>query len=247
MRLSPATFAAAVLVAALCCPPCVNAGRNEDYKVQTATEVLEELMDIPEEGIPPALLSDAHGVAVIPEVIKAGFVLGARYGQGIMVVRIPEGGWSNPVFVRLGGGSVGWQIGVQSTDVVLVFKNRRSIEAIADGTFTLGLDASVAAGAVGRDAAASTDADFKAEIYSYSRSRGLFAGLSLEGASLQVDHEANEDYYGVEDIEPDDILETPGLVAPESAGDFRRALERYVTGASREERKNRDYRDDWQD
>lgn len=159
----------------------------------SATEVLEAFQAIPLKSIPPALLRDAQGIAVIPGVIKLGFVAGGRFGQGVVLARTPDGGWSNPVFVSLAGGSIGWQAGVQSTDVILVFKTRRGLDRVLQGKgkLTLGADAAVAAGPLGRQAEADTDALLRAEIYSYSRSRGLFAGVALEGAGILCNPEAN--------------------------------------------------------
>jgi len=131
-------------------------------KVRQAADVAREIIELPEKGIPSALLKDAYGIAIIPGVIKVGFVVGGRHGTGILMVRTEGGGWSNPVFVSLTGGSVGWQIGAESTDVVLVFKSRRSIDGILKGKFTLGADAAVAAGPVGRSAEAGTDITLKA-------------------------------------------------------------------------------------
>jgi len=142
----------------------LEAGSKETEIVRTAVEVLEEISAIPETGIPPTLLQNAHGIAVVPGVIKVGFVVGGRHGRGVVLVRDDRGGWSNPVFISLTGGSVGWQIGAQSTDVILVFKSGKSIDGIMKGKFTVGADAAVAAGPVGRSASASTDAQLKAEI-----------------------------------------------------------------------------------
>jgi lipid-binding SYLF domain-containing protein len=196
-----------------------RAGRSEVATVESAIEVINALSNIPVRGIPPALLQDAQGVAIIPNVLKAGFVIGGRHGCGVLLIRQPDGWWSNPIFVSLTGGSIGWQIGVQSTDVVLVFRTRAGLERImrGKGKLTLGADVSVAAGPVGRQAEADTDAQLKSEIYSYSRSRGLFAGLSLEGAALLVDHSANEDYYDVRRIRPEMILAPKDLAVPASA------------------------------
>jgi lipid-binding SYLF domain-containing protein len=147
-------------------------------------------------------------VAILPDVVKAGFVVGGRYGRGVILLRQPDGSWSNPVFITLAGGGIGWQVGVQSTDLVLVFKTSNSLDRIlkGKGKLTLGADVAVAAGPVGRQAEAATDAMLRAEIYSYSRSRGLFAGVSVEGAGLLVDCEANEAFYGLRGGRPDDIL-----------------------------------------
>jgi lipid-binding SYLF domain-containing protein len=161
-----------------------------------ACDVLETLPTIPAKCIPPSLLLDAQGVAIIPKVLKIGLGVGARYGEGVVLARNPDGTWSNPVFVCLTGGSVGWQAGVASTDVVLVFKTRKSVERLLQGKgkITLGADVAVAAGPVGRQAEAATDARLQAEIYSYSRSRGLFGGIALEGAAILNYVRANEQF-----------------------------------------------------
>ncbi|MDN5862642.1 MAG: lipid-binding SYLF domain-containing protein, partial [Salinisphaera sp.] len=160
------------------------AGLSENEEVAEATAVLTDFVTIPENAIPPALLQSAYGIAVIPSVLKVGFILGGQRGSGVLAVRTESGAWSNPVFVTLTGGSIGWQIGASSTDLVLVFKSRQSVDEIANGQVTLGGTAAVAAGPVGRSASASTSADLEAEIYSYSRSRGLFAGVAVKGAVL---------------------------------------------------------------
>src|SRR5205085_11303913 len=138
-----------------------------------------------------------HAVAIIPDVIKLGFVVGGQRGHGVVIIRQADGSWRAPMFVTITGGSIGWQVGAQATDFMLVFKTQKSVEGLLRGKFTLGADAAIAAGPVGRRAVAATDAELKAEIYSYSRSRGLFAGVSLEGSALQVDDRANASYYGV--------------------------------------------------
>lgn len=205
-----------VLALLAACPGALRAGNREAATVDEAADVLNELSAIPAKCIPPALVQDAAGVAVIPNMIKAGFVIGGRHGRGVMCVRQPDGSWSSPLFISMTGGSIGWQIGVQATDVVLVFKTKASVERVLQGKgkFTLGVDAAVAAGPIGRQAEAATDAQLKAEIYSYSRSRGLFAGLALEGAALLVDDGANEAFYRVECIRPKDIVGLKGPVPP---------------------------------
>lgn len=172
-----------------------NAQTAEATQVDAATSVLNEIMAIPASSIPTSMLAGAQGVAIIPNVIKGGFVIGVRHGRGVVVTRDANGGWAPPTFVTLTGGSVGWQAGVQSTDVILVFKTRKSIQNLLSGKFTIGADAAAAAGPVGRQAAAATDAQLRAEILSYSRSRGLFAGVSLDGSVIQVDGVANNNYY----------------------------------------------------
>jgi lipid-binding SYLF domain-containing protein len=163
--------------------------------VVNANNVLNEIMAVPAKQIPQSMLADAHGLAIVPDVVKGGFIVGVRHGKGIVVVRDPGGGWRAPVFISLTGGSVGWQAGIQATDVILVFKTQKSVQGLMNGKFTIGADAAAAAGPVGRQAAAATDSRLGAEIYSYSRSRGLFAGIALDGSVLQVDAAANQAYY----------------------------------------------------
>ncbi len=168
---------------------------REEEMVQESLTVLDEMMQTPAQAIPQQLLSGAEGIAIIPKVIKGGFMVGARYGRGTLLVRDNNGGWHAPVFVSITGGSFGWQVGVQSTDVILVFKTKKSIEGILTKKFTLGVDAAAAAGPIGRQASAATDVQLDAEIYSYARSRGLFLGASLDGSMLQMDGVANAAYY----------------------------------------------------
>jgi len=202
----------------------------EEDRVYKAIEVIEEMVEIPEEGIPEALLSKAYGIAIIPKVIKAAWIVGGRYGKGVLLVRTESGRWSLPCFVRIAGGSVGWQIGVQSADIILVFKRRKSIDSIAEGKITLGADAGVAAGPVGRRAEASTDIELEAEIYSYSKSRGLFAGVSIEGAAIQIDEEANAKFYDGDLLNARDILfGKERIKAPDVAEKLRKILIQYTS------------------
>ncbi len=196
-------------------------------KAEQAATVLEQILAIPESAIPPNLLHSAHGIAIIPEVIKAGFIIGARHGTGVLLVRNEAGQWGQPCMISLTGGSVGWQIGAQSTDVILVFKSARSVEGIIRGKFTLGADAAVAAGPVGRRVEGATDLALKAEILSYSRSRGFFAGVSLEGSALQIDDTANAVYYQQSYVSANDVLYGTGLVAPPSSRRLRELLSIY--------------------
>jgi lipid-binding SYLF domain-containing protein len=193
-------------------------------RIETSIEVLKEMVRLPEEGLPPVLLQKAFGVAVIPGVVKAAYGIGGQYGKGIILVRHETGSWGNPAFISIIGGSVGWQIGVQKADIVLVFKTRKSIDDIAEGKVTLGADIGVAAGPVGRSAEASTDLDMKAEIYSYSKSKGLFAGVSIKGASIQIDREANIAFYGKNDITANDILFGEDLKPPAVVEKLKNAL-----------------------
>ena len=178
----------------------------DNEKIATSLEVLKDITRIPEKSIPASLLNDAHGIVIIPDAIKLGFVVGGKYGSGILMVHRADGSWSNPSFIKIYGGSFGWQVGAQATDLILIFKSRRSIDGIRNGKFTFGADAEVAAGPVGRSASAATDVLLKAEIISYSRSRGIFAGLSLGGASLQIDDDSNADFYNKPGIRADDIF-----------------------------------------
>lgn len=172
------------------------AGDREDVRAGEAVRVVEQIQSIPESAIPDRLLDEAKAIVVVPDTIKAGFVFGGRRGLGLMSVKTADGTWSNPVFVKLAGASFGLQAGVQSADVILVFRSERGLDSIVNGKVTLGADAGVAAGPVGRNAAAATDGQLKAEIWSWSRARGLFAGVALDGAVLQIDDEANTAVYG---------------------------------------------------
>jgi lipid-binding SYLF domain-containing protein len=221
-----------VMVLSLCLlPPALSrAGVSEEAKVQAAIAVIKEVMDIPECAIPPSLLRNAQGIAIFPDVLKGAFVFGGRYGVGVLLVRNEDRSWGNPVFFRLLGGSFGWQAGVQSTDVILVLNSIRSLDAICGGKFTLGADASIAAGPVGRQAEAGTDILLRAEILSYSRNRGLFLGLSLEGAAIQVEYGATASFYNAPGLLPMEILRRPGTMqTPAVAAELRRVLDWYST------------------
>lgn len=206
----------------------VQAGPALVAKAEDAVRVLDEVMRMPESALPQAMLRDAHAIAVIPDVVKAGLVLGGRHGRGLLSVKSPDGTWSNPSFIRLSGGSVGWQAGVQATDVILVFRSQRGVDTIVNGKFTMGADASVAAGPVGRSAAASTDGQLRAEIYSYSRSRGLFAGVALDGSVISIDHRSNQRIFG-RNVTPRRIFEGGVANVPGAVVDFRDRLEEYTS------------------
>ena len=173
-----------------------SAGVEDDELARNAVRVVNEMQVIPESAIPDKLLDQAHAIAVIPDSIKAGLIIGGRRGHGLLSVKTPDGTWSNPAFITLTGGSIGFQAGVQSADIVLVFSSERGLDSIVNGKVTLGADAGVAAGPVGRHAAVATDGAMKAEIWSWSRARGLFAGVALDGAVLSIDDESNTDVYG---------------------------------------------------
>jgi lipid-binding SYLF domain-containing protein len=204
---------------------------REDARLITATQVLEELRQTPDQNVPDWLMQRAYGVAVIPEVIKGAFMFGGRYGNGVLSVRdAASGRFSNPIFITLVGGSVGWQIGATSTDVVLVFVTPRSVENFARGQFTLGADASVAAGPVGRQGEAA--AGINAEIYSYSRARGLFAGVALDGTALAFDRTANQLFYNDENASTAAITSGKDTTNAESARHFLAAVSLSANGAS---------------
>jgi lipid-binding SYLF domain-containing protein len=200
-------------------PPLVRA--------QNAVRVMHEIMQAPDKAVPRDLLQNAKAIAVIPDMVKAGLIFGGRRGEGLISVKSPDGTWSNPSFITLTGGSVGFQAGVSSTDVILVFRTQRGVDSIVNGKFTLGADAAAAAGPVGRTATAATDAQMKAEIYSYSRSRGLFAGVALDGSVLRIDYDANEAIYGT-GITPRRIFEGGVSNVPAPVVEFRDQLEEYT-------------------
>ena len=161
---------------------------------------LRGFLNMSEKRIPAKLLRKAQAIAIIPHVIRGGFIVGGRYGEGILMVK-NQGVWSDPVFVTLAGGSFGWQIGLESIDVMLIFKSKERIRNLLGGKFTLGADASIAAGPVGRAGEASTDIRFRSEIYSYSKSRGIFAGVALKGAVLDIDYDKTKECYGALPVE----------------------------------------------
>jgi len=222
----PAVFAR-LLVAlfALGLAATVAASPNEDERARNAVRVLTDIQNIPESAIPDKLFDEARAIVVVPDTLKVGLVLGGRRGHGLVSVKQPDGTWSNPSFVKLTGGSIGFQAGVQSADIVLVFRGERGLESIVNGKVTLGADAGVAAGPVGRNAATATDGQLKAEIWSWSRARGLFAGIALDGAVLSIDDAANQLIYG-EGSTPRAIFESrTSQPTSDAVVDFRDALE----------------------
>jgi SH3 domain-containing YSC84-like protein 1 len=192
--------------------------QKENDRIQNSATVLKEILDAPD-NIPQDLLDKARCVIVFPSVLKAAFIVGGSYGRGVMVCRTHKeyvGPWGAPVMMALEGGSFGLQIGGQATDFVILVMSSRGADSVLHSKVKLGADASVAAGPKGRDAEAATDATLRAEMLSYSRSRGVFAGISLEGSTLRPDNDANKRLYG-KNINPEDILEESRLAAPESA------------------------------
>jgi lipid-binding SYLF domain-containing protein len=196
----------AALVCAAIFESAVCFANNPNTTISQSEQVLTELVAIPGRQIPASLLREAQGLAIIPRVIKVGFIAGVRRGHGIVVVRDADGSWGLPQFITLTGGSVGWQAGVQGTDVVLVFRTRRSVENLMRGKFTIGVDAAAAAGPVGRNASAATDITLQAEILSYSRSRGLFLGASVDGSAIEVNQAANMAFYGSNDLNSPQVI-----------------------------------------
>ena len=170
---------------------------EEAERVRTATTVLSEIMAAEDEAVPRGIMERAEAIAVFPSLIKGGFIVGVQFGRGIMSARDRQSGtWSSPAFLTIKGGSFGLQVGGQAVDLVLVVQNRRGLEQLVSNQFKVGADASVAAGPVGRDASAATDIQMRAQILSYSRTRGVFAGITLNGSTISQDPDANGRFYG---------------------------------------------------
>lgn len=208
----------------LAVPLLAAAGVKEEKRAQAAVAVLREVQSVPDIEIPESLLSKAYAIAVIPDVVKVGLVVGGRRGKGLISVRQMDGTWSNPAYISITGGSFGFQAGVQSADIILVFRTQRGVDNLVSGKFTLGADASVAAGPVGRQASAATDIELKAEILAYARTRGLFAGIALDGSALAIDYDAIERVYG-RGTSPRALFEGRVKGAPTFIVDFRDQLE----------------------
>ncbi len=186
-------------------PKAVRAGDEIRERVEWAAEAYHDLVVAPDSSVPRWLLGEAKCIAVVPHVVKGAFIFGARYGRGVITCRSERGEWSAPVFIKLGGPSFGFQWGAQATDLVLFFRKERGVRSLLKSRLTLGGDAGVAAGPVGRRAEAGVDVKLTADILSYARSKGAFLGISLEGTYLAADGEANRRYYG-SDIDPEAVL-----------------------------------------
>jgi len=199
---------------------------DESERAMNATEVLSEVMGIPEKGIPDELMEHAVAVAVIPHVVKGAFGIGGRYGKGLVSHRGTDGRWSAPSFINIGGGSFGLQLGVEAADLVLVFTSNDGFKGLLEGKVKLGADASVAAGPVGRRAEVGTDVLLKSAVYSYSRSKGLFAGVALDGAAVTIDDSANHKVYG-KGVSGQDILIRNNVKMNPVVAPFVQALEKY--------------------
>lgn len=219
----------AVALAVLCAMPSAGlAQTKQDKIINNATEVLASVSGMPAKAIPEFLLKDASGVAIIPNVIRAGFIFGAQRGEGVLFVRREDKTWSPPAFLTIIGGSFGWQIGVESMDLILVFRNRRGIESLLKGSTTLGADASVAAGPLGRDATAATNLNLDASVFSYSQTRGLFVGLALNGAVMSIENAANCSYYQAQDITPQILFAGGNVRMPPAASDLVKQIYKWT-------------------
>jgi lipid-binding SYLF domain-containing protein len=207
----------------------VASDREDDIKrTENAARVFKEIMNAPDQGIPQDLLESAKCIAIIPGEMKFAFIFGGNYGRGLVTCRT-EHGWSAPMFLAIDGGSVGYQIGGSSTDLVMLFMNDRALHSLLSDKFKLGADASVAAGPVGRSAAAGTDLKLNAEILSYSRSKGVFIGVALDGAVVQADKSGDRAMYG-DDVDRHEIL-SGKVPVPESARALLHELHAYVQEA----------------
>jgi lipid-binding SYLF domain-containing protein len=208
----------------------INAQDAEDEikRLTNAATVLDEIMGAADKAVPRSVMEKAEGIAVFPSLIKAGLGIGGQRGHGVLSVRNKNGGWSNPAFLTITGGSIGAQFGVQAIDLVLVINNQRGLEQLVKNQFKVGADAGVAAGPIGRDASASTDIQMRAQILSYSRSRGLFAGVTINGSTIRQDRDANERFYGTAYRTGQIVFE--GLAgSPEPANAWKATLTKYAS------------------
>ena len=204
---------------------------NETKRIAEATVVLEEIMGAADKAVPRSIMEKAEAIAVFPSLLKGGLVIGAQHGRGIISVRDKKtGGWSVPAFLTINGGSVGAQIGAQAIDLVLVVNNQRGLEQLVKNQFKIGAEAGVAAGPVGREAAAATDLQMRAQIFSYSRARGLFAGVTLNGSTISQDRDANDRFYGTgyrtSQVVFDGLATTPA--SPDKVAAWKAALTKYA-------------------
>ena len=213
------------LALAICSPAMLLAAETAQERLTDATNVFKEIMATPDKGIPQDLMEKAHCIVIVPGMKQAALGIGGKYGRGFAECRATGGGWGAPAAVRAEGGSFGFQLGASSTDVVMLVMNDRGMRRLMEDKFTLGGEATVAAGPVGRSAAANTDAQMTAEILSWSRSKGLFAGVALQGATLRPDKEVNKELYGSE-MTNKEIL-TGNQTPPAAAQDLVAALGKY--------------------
>ncbi len=200
---------------------------EEAQRISESVTVLSEIMGAADQSVPRSILEKAEGIAVFPSLLKGGFIIGGQRGHGILSARDPKTGqWSSPAFLTITGGSIGAQIGAQAVDLILVVQNRRGLEQLVRNQFKIGADASVAAGPVGRDASASTDIQMRAQILSYSRTRGLFAGITLNGSTIRQDRDANDRFYGM-GYRTGQIVFEGRAGAPDPVGAWKAALDKY--------------------
>jgi SH3 domain-containing YSC84-like protein 1 len=192
--------------------------------VKSAMQVFKTVMTNDKTRLPENVLSKAQAIAIIPNVLKAGFVVGGSHGRGILVLRNANGSWNNPVFLNLSSGSLGFQAGAQSSDVILVFRTQDSVETVLTKDVTIGGSISVAAGPVGGNVVSPNDGQTETDIFSYALNEGLFAGVSLEGAKISVDRRRNADFYGQRNITVQQILTNPNLKSPAMVGDLHQLL-----------------------
>ncbi len=202
---------------------------SEIEKIEEAVDVIKDLQDLPidgEEDIPAELMEEAEAIVIVPKLRKGGLVVGGKFGKGFAMFKDENGNWSDPTFIKLAGGSIGFQVGYTSSDILLVFRNANTLKKLTTGKgkFTLGGDAAVAAGPKGRTASANTDLDFEAEILSYSRSRGIFAGVSLDGSELKLDSKANRNFYGDAQVGKDIVRSKESGIKSISALDKLKSL-----------------------
>jgi len=215
-----------VLVPVMLLCGSVQSFADESGRLQNAATVLQELRGTPDKGVPSELWEKAECVAVIPNVKKAAFMIGGEYGRGVMSCR-NQARWSAPMFLRLEKGSWGFQAGAESIDLVLLVMNRGGVDKLLNNKVSLGVEMSIAAGPVGRDARAATDVQLKAEILSYSRTQGLFAGINLSGGVLRADEDDNKDLYGVS-VTSREVLLGESVPTPKVTDPFMKALRRGV-------------------
>ena len=220
-----------LLIAAVAISPILAKDHESAKRLNDAAQVFSEVMSAPDKGIPQEMLEHAHCIVIVPDLKTAAFVFGGKYGKGYLSCRNKSGaGWSAPGTVRIEGGSVGFQIGGSSTDLIMLVMTERGSQKLLESKFTLGAEGSVAAGPVGRTATAQTDAQLHADILSWSRSQGLFAGLALQGATLRQDLDDNATLYGKR-LENRDIV-TKGVGAPKAADTLLSLLNRYSSRES---------------
>ena len=229
MKLSWLPLVLTLTVGTIAVPPLSAQKSDEEAKrVSEALTALDEIMAAADKSVPRSILEKAEGIAVFPSMLKGGLGIGAQHGRGILSVRDKKnGGWSSPAFLTINGGSIGAQIGVQAMDLVLIINNQRGLEQLVQNQFKVGADASVAAGPVGRDAAAATDIQMRAQILSYSRSRGLFAGVTLNGSTIRQDRDANERFYGTAFRTSQIVFDGMGG-SPDAANEWKKTLTKYA-------------------